>query len=535
MRHAQVAWYRSTLLTALGVASLSACGGSTKNGSNEAASSSAGTGGEPSTPSLETGGASTGGSTPQQETGGVTSTGGSPTSETGGSRSALPNVDAGTALGSGGFVKTPQGFLHRATVSACDVNVAIDPKAGPDVKVGGDGGADPADVSCRTNGDCTDGKFGRCNAYTFANFATAEIPQTYVRCSYGCESDADCGAGNICLCGPDVGTCISAACTHDADCGAGELCLDDIQVDPCGGGVSQSFACSAVGAECATGADCGTFSEFCDNGNCMSSAVCGRPFLVDGEPRLACAATRADYAAAMTPNRRGLSNDARAALAAHYVEVGLMEHASVAAFARFSLELLALGAPSELVRAAQSAMGDELTHARLAFGLATAYGGAPVGPGPLAIERALADSDFVSVVRTAFLEACIGETCAAAEVAEARDAATDPVVRAALTQIAEDELRHATLGYRFVQWALESASPETARELRRMMARELAALASTPLRLDGATTHSSALAAHGFISERARADARRQALTDIVRPCVAALLGDHTELVRLSA
>ncbi|HEX4460646.1 MAG TPA: ferritin-like domain-containing protein, partial [Polyangia bacterium] len=204
-----------------------------------------------------------------------------------------------------------------------------------------------------------------------------------------------------------------------------------------------------------------------------------------------------------------------------------MEHASVAAFARFSLELLALGAPSDLVRGAQSAMGDELSHARIAFGLATAYGGAAVGPGPLAIERALADTDFVSVVRTAFLEACIGETCAAAEVTEARDAATDPIVRAALTQIAEDELRHATLGYRFVQWALESASPETAHALRRVMTWELAALASEPVRLDGAAAHSAALAAHGFISERALAEARRQAMTDIVRPCVAALLGSE--------
>ncbi len=507
MRHAEVAWYRSTLLTALGVASLSACGGTTKNGSSEAANASAGTGGEP----------------------------GGPPPITSGLSPSLQRVDAGAALDSGGFVNTPQGFLHRPTVSACDGHLSIDPSAGPGVKVGGDGGADPANVACHTNADCTGGKFGRCNTYTIANFATGEIPQIYVSCIYGCQSDADCGTGNICRCGPDVGTCVSATCTHDANCGAGQLCLDDIQPDPCGYGGYDAFLCNVVGNECVTGADCAAFSDFCDNGYCKNTGVCGRPFLVDGEHRLARVASRGDYAAAMTPNRRGLSSEAREALAAHYVEMGLMEHASVAAFARFSLELLALGAPSDLVRAAQSAMGDELSHTRLAFGLATAYGGAAVGPGPLAIERALADTDFVSVVRTAFLEACIGETCAAAEVAEARDAATDPVVRAALTQIAEDELRHATLGYRFVQWALESASTETASALRRMMTRELAALTAEPRRFDGAAAHSAALAAHGFISEGARAKACQQAMNDIVRPCVAALVGSDIEAERLSA
>jgi hypothetical protein len=49
-----------------------------------------------------------------------------------------------------------------------------------------------------------------------------------------------------------------------------------------------------------------------------------------------------------------------------------MEHASVAAFARFTLDLLALGAPADLVQSAQQALGDEIAHAELCFGLAGA-------------------------------------------------------------------------------------------------------------------------------------------------------------------
>src|SRR5262245_52773660 len=50
------------------------------------------------------------------------------------------------------------------------------------------------------------------------------------------------------------------------------------------------------------------------------------------------------------------------------------EHASVASFARFSLELLALGAPSDLIARAHRAAIDELEHTELALGVARALG-----------------------------------------------------------------------------------------------------------------------------------------------------------------
>ena len=48
------------------------------------------------------------------------------------------------------------------------------------------------------------------------------------------------------------------------------------------------------------------------------------------------------------------------------------EHASVASFARFTLQLLHLGAPADLVADAQQAALDEVRHARLCFGVASA-------------------------------------------------------------------------------------------------------------------------------------------------------------------
>jgi hypothetical protein len=77
-----------------------------------------------------------------------------------------------------------------------------------------------------------------------------------------------------------------------------------------------------------------------------------------------------------------------------------MEHASVAAFARFVLELLSAGAPLELVEGAGDAMRDELRHTQICFGLASAYAGAPIGPGPLDTTGALEPVSFEARLTT---------------------------------------------------------------------------------------------------------------------------------------
>jgi hypothetical protein len=250
---------------------------------------------------------------------------------------------------------------------------------------------------------------------------------------------------------------------------------------------------------------------------CVRPSTCGRPFLVDGQDRRALTIRRADFARPLAPEVSGLSASQKAALAEHWKNVGLMEHASVAAFARFALELLSLGAPPDLLEATQAALADELEHTRLAFGLATAYGGEPVGPGPLVVERALADSSLVAIVRNAFLEACVGETCAAIEARETLEASRDPAVCAVLARIAEDEMRHAVLGYRFVRWAFETSSPSVRSDLRAALSGALNTLSphAPPEAADCAST---LLTAHGLLSPAAREAARRLALAHVVAP-----------------
>jgi hypothetical protein len=202
-----------------------------------------------------------------------------------------------------------------------------------------------------------------------------------------------------------------------------------------------------------------------------------------------------------------------------------MEHASIAAFGRFAVELLSLGAPLALQEATHDALRDETYHARLCFGLASAYAGRSIGPGRMPLDGAVLAQDPAAIVGTAFLEACVGETCAAIEAAEAAARTRDPAVSAVLRRVAADELRHAELGWRFVKWALaefgEDARAAVVRALARASAeREVGAPceASSQPEVD-------VLACHGVLPAPLRAAVRAAAIRDVVMPCASALLG----------
>jgi hypothetical protein len=117
-----------------------------------------------------------------------------------------------------------------------------------------------------------------------------------------------------------------------------------------------------------------------------------RPLLVGTSLRSASAVPREDWLSGDLGVENAPSDvDATtlAALARAYAIDGCEEHASIAAFARLTLHLLAVGAPPELVERAHLASLDEIRHARACFALARRYGGRALGPGPLAMGELL--------------------------------------------------------------------------------------------------------------------------------------------------
>lgn len=240
----------------------------------------------------------------------------------------------------------------------------------------------------------------------------------------------------------------------------------------------------------------------------------GRPFVVEEEARTAEATARGDWHDAIDVIR--LPAPTRARLAAAWTRDGLYEHASIASFARFVLQLLAVGAPPDLVLAGQAALADEIRHAQACFGLASAFAGAAVGPGPLAIDGALAGPcDLATLASATAIEGCINETTAALMATTAANLAQDPAVHEQLTAIAADERRHAALAWRTVAWALSQGDARVRAAVAQAFARE-------PMTADEAGEDG--LESHGRLSRRARRAVARKAWREIIAPHAAALL-----------
>jgi hypothetical protein len=419
-----------------------------------------------------------------------------------------------------GYESCDGGWYHRSRAVECPSAL---PRSGA---VTGYGGDTCEDTSCA-------GPHGFC-------IAIGGVGPTSTVCVAGCVRDDECGAGQVCFCDDPVGRCVLAYCATDADC-PGSLCVGTPNRAPCGGPDTMFFACADTRDECLAGRECSNGTQCqvarhasADGGlqldprQCGYGAVCGRPFLVNGSPRQAGAVSRSDWAsAAGAPDIRALDERSRAVLAAHWTDLGLMEHASVAAFARFVLELMAAGAPSELVASAQRALGDEVEHARLCFGLASAYAGEPLGPGVLSAQGVLDDLGSSACVVRAIHEACVGETLAAIEALEALTGATDPAVIEVLSRVVRDESAHAELGWKFLKWALATATPEL-RELARTELRRAidVALAASSADATPAEPDRPGLEHHGLCPAARRHHARGQALQHIVAPLARALLAE---------
>jgi len=543
---------RLLLLGALG-GSVWACAGQTdhcESGDTNCTDGSDETGGN-TTDGNTTDGGSTGGSG-----GGSTGTGGTHTT-TGGSGGG--NTDSGGStfvegceeqvplmdgVDTGIFICT-EGYLHRSEAKTCPTELPrADVVEWPDTAVGGAGNYTTSTDECTTDADCAPHSYcylAQTNGggYGCMGGPPVDVIPDYGRfCSTpGCLTDADCEETQVCICGELVGTCHNVSSEHgckvDADCGEGFFCLENSSTGYLTNGM---FACQLPGDECQSATDCEdpslpncVLSSEGPGRVCTSAPVCGRPFLIEDEARKAAAITSPAWLTASAEIRlTDLQVPADAALrdqlAAHWTEIGLLEHASVAAFARFTLQLLSLGAPADLVEQSQRAALDEVRHAELAFALASRYAGRSIGPGPLPLTGALDASSVEAILRTTVREGCVGETRAALEASRAAETCEDPTVRSVLETIAADEARHAELAWRVVRFIVTD-HPEMAS----VLAEEFGSLdrqERTQAEVDGPVADNR----FGMLSAAALASCHREAYRDVIAPCARTLLAMATSM-----
>lgn len=161
----------------------------------------------------------------------------------------------------------------------------------------------------------------------------------------------------------------------------------------------------------------------------------------------------------------------RDAVAAQWRENGRTEHASVAAFARLTLDLISLGAPPELVVDANRDALDEIRHTELCFGLARAIDGRVESPGAFpeaARTRSLSRSRTLALASLAvdsLVDGALHEGVSARIIAKLQRRCEAPAIQAILKEIAADEGRHARHGWDVVRWCLSEGGEPVARAL----------------------------------------------------------------------
>lgn len=244
-----------------------------------------------------------------------------------------------------------------------------------------------------------------------------------------------------------------------------------------------------------------------------TGGCCGRPLLEAGRAVVAGVTTGPRWAALAAVAVGGLSTADRRRVGAWWSRAAQFEHASIASFARFTLDLMRFGAAPALLVDAHRAGLDEVAHSQLCFAVAGACAGEALEPSTLPLSWAASPADRASFAEAVVREGCVGETLAAIDAAARLHRATDPEIRRVLAVIVEDESRHASLAWRTLTWLL---ADDTDGALRVLVDRIFADARET-LTSD-LVSAGDAVPSHGLIDDWERTAALRAGWARVIDP-----------------
>lgn len=141
-----------------------------------------------------------------------------------------------------------------------------------------------------------------------------------------------------------------------------------------------------------------------------------------------------------------------------------MEHASIPAFSKLSLQLAGLGAPDELLTRCHEAAIDEIDHARRCFAVASAFLDQPLTAGPIPellgarapVAARSREESLTHLALASLVDGCLSEGVAAEAARRAAERATNPGIKAVLEVISRDEFVHAALAADVVAFCCEA-------------------------------------------------------------------------------
>jgi hypothetical protein len=146
------------------------------------------------------------------------------------------------------------------------------------------------------------------------------------------------------------------------------------------------------------------------------------------------------------------------------------EHESIDAFGELALDLMAAGAPSELVQRCHLAAREEAGHTRMCLDVARSLDGresaAPSLPaGPARHRPRWRRALLARLAVESYVDGCIGEGSAARVLGALASQVRDPALRDVLRVLAREEMGHARLGRDVVRWCRAAGGPVIDRAL----------------------------------------------------------------------
>ena len=199
------------------------------------------------------------------------------------------------------------------------------------------------------------------------------------------------------------------------------------------------------------------------------------------------------------------------------------EHASVASFARHTLQLMTMGAPPTLLMGSQQAALDEIRHAKMCYSIAEAFLEETIRPSSLDIDGSVKAMNKEEVIQSVINEGCIGETISAVRAQFGFYKAKEPMVKDILEEIAADESNHAQLAWNTVQWVIDrfpklrSVAKET---FKARLDRPISTLNSFPTDYCYDCDRDSALRDHGLLLDVDQHNTENHGIRNVIEPAV---------------
>ena len=211
------------------------------------------------------------------------------------------------------------------------------------------------------------------------------------------------------------------------------------------------------------------------------------------------------------------------AIAMEFSDQGEGEHASVASFARHTLQLLSMGAPGSLLTGSQKAALDEIKHAKMCYSIAETFLGDTIQPSTLDVDGSVRAQSKEEVIQSVINEGCIGETISAVRAQVGSQYAKQPILKGILETIAADETNHAQLAWNTVEWAIERF-PElrdvTEETFRARLDRPMETLNSFPTGNFYDCDQDSALHDHGLLLDEDQIKTENLGIKNVIGPVV---------------